>query len=324
MKAVMYHYVRPEPEHLPYFRYLHLEDFRRQLDWLDETYGFVSRDDFETALISRRPVSGAVLTFDDGIHDHYHHVFPELRRRGLWGIFYVPTGIYQTRTLLDVHRIHMLIGRHGGLAALDALRAIVEDHMLVDKNNVAFRSSTYRFQDNDEATNEVKRVLNYYISYEHRADVLTEVMAALDGHRDTGFEGFYLTREQMREMAQGGMVIGSHSVSHPVFSKLDVDTQWLEIDQSFSFLEDVLDAPVDTFCYPYGGFHNFTDDTRHLLNKRGCRFAFNVEPRDIEARDLTDEPMALPRYDCNMFQHGKASMGSRHGQTHLYSKSDTT
>ena len=310
MKAVMYHYVRPVPEDLPFFRYLHLEDFQRQLDWLDETYGFVSKDDFASALETKQPVAGAVLTFDDGVHDHYDHVFPELRRRGLWGVFYVPTGIYQTRRLLDVHRIHLLIGRHGGVRALDALQEIVEDHMLVDKDNVAFRTNTYRFQDNDEATNEVKRVLNYYISYEHRADVLTEVLAALNGHRGNGFDGFYLSLEQIREMADAGMVIGSHSVSHPVFSKLDVETQWDEIDRSFSFLEDVLETPVQTFCYPYGGFHNFTDDTRRLLHKRGCRYAFNVEPRDIEAGDLADHPMALPRYDCNMLRFGRASMGA--------------
>ncbi len=310
MKAVMYHYVRSEPDDLPYFRYLHLEDFRRQLDWLEETYGLVSRNDFENAMATREPVPGAVLTFDDGVHDHYHHVFPELKRRGLWGIFYVPTGIYQTRTLLDVHSIHLLIGRHGGVRALDALMAVVKDHMLVDKDNAAFRSKTYRGQDNDEATTEVKRILNYYISYEHRSSVLTELLTTLNGHRGIGFDGFYLNLEQIQEMANDGMVIGSHSVSHPVFSKLEVDDQWREIDQSFSFLEEVLAEPVSTFCYPYGGFHNFTDDTRRLLKKRGCRFAFNVEPRDIAAQDLAKHPMALPRYDCNMLRFGHASMGA--------------
>ena len=310
MKAVMYHYVRPEPEHLPYFRYLHLEDFKRQLDWLGETYGFVSRDDFRKSLETRKPVPGAILTFDDGVHDHFDHVFPELQRRGLWGVFYVPTGIYQTRCLLDVHRIHLLIGRHGGVDALSVLQDVVQDHMLVDKDNAAFRSNTYRFQDNDAATNEVKRILNYYISYKYRSDVLTEVLAALNGHRGNGFDGFYLSLDQMREMSDAGMVIGSHSVSHPVFSKLDVETQKAEIDQSFAFLEEVLGSPVDTFCYPYGGFHNFTDDTRRLLKERGCRFAFNVEPRDIESTDLADHPMALPRYDCNMLRFGRASMGA--------------
>ena len=309
MKAVMYHYVRPEPVDMPFFRYLHIEDFKRQLDWLDKNYGFISRADFDQALETGEPEPGVILTFDDGVCDHYDHVFPELKRRGLWGVFYVPTGVYQTPQLLDVHRIHLLIGRHGGVDSMGALQEIVQDHMLIDKDNAAFRSNTYRFQDNDDATNEVKRALNYYISYEHRSSVVAEIATALNGHKDNGLDGFYLTVEQLQEMNRGGMIIGSHSVSHPVFSKLDVETQWSEIDQSFSFLEKMLAQPVSTFCYPYGGFHNFTDDTQRLLKRRGCRYAFNVEPRDIEARDLGESPLALPRYDCNMLRFGRASMG---------------
>ena len=40
MKAIMYHYVRPAPEQLPHFRYLHVTDFARQLDWFADQYGF--------------------------------------------------------------------------------------------------------------------------------------------------------------------------------------------------------------------------------------------------------------------------------------------
>ena len=310
MKAIMYHYVRPERADLPYFRYLHLEDFARQLDWLESTSGFVSREEFDHALATGTPVEGAVLTFDDGFSDHFDYVLPELQKRGLWGVFYVPTGIYQGTTMLDVHSIHVLIGRYGGVAVLDRLSELVDTDMLVDKDNIAFRTQTYRFQDNDQATNEAKRILNYYISYEFRSSLLARLTSEFHDDIRSEAETLYLSLDQIREMSAAGMVIGSHSVSHPVFSKLAVDAQWSEIDTSFSFLEATLSEPVETFCYPYGGFHNFTDDTKRLLAERGCRFAFNVEPRDIDARDLRECPMTLPRYDCNMLPHGKASMGT--------------
>ena len=125
MKALMYHYVRPERADLPYFRYLHVEDFAAQLDWIEANFGFVSRPDFERTLATGQPAEGAVLTFDDGFADHFDHVFPELARRGLWGVFYVPTGVYDRAELLDVHRIHLLIGRHGGVAVLDHLVGLI-------------------------------------------------------------------------------------------------------------------------------------------------------------------------------------------------------
>ena len=30
--------------------------------------------------------------------------------------------------------------------------------------------------------------------------------------------------------------------------------------------------PLRTFCYPYGGFHSFTDTTERLLNDAGLPF----------------------------------------------------
>src|SRR5688500_2043277 len=33
MKAIMYHYIRPETKDLPFLRYLHVDDFSRQLDF---------------------------------------------------------------------------------------------------------------------------------------------------------------------------------------------------------------------------------------------------------------------------------------------------
>src|SRR3546814_10824178 len=86
MKALMYHYVRPAPADLPYFRYLHIDSFRRQLDWIEATHGFVSRDRFLDALHTGTPANGVVLTFDDAFSDPFLHVFHELSSRGLWGI----------------------------------------------------------------------------------------------------------------------------------------------------------------------------------------------------------------------------------------------
>src|SRR3546814_14596269 len=101
MKALMYHYVRPAPADLPYFRYLHIDSFRRQLDWIEATHGFVSRDRFLDALHTGTPANGVVLTFDDAFSDHFLHVFHELSSRGLWGIFYVPTAILRPTGSLD-------------------------------------------------------------------------------------------------------------------------------------------------------------------------------------------------------------------------------
>ena len=123
MKPMMYHYVRPQAAGLPFFPYLALSDFERQLDHFEEAYGFVSKEAF-TAWVDGAPApEGVLLTFDDGLRDHVDFVLPALVRRGLFGLFYVSSGPALTGEILDVHKVHLAIGRIGGEAALRWIRA---------------------------------------------------------------------------------------------------------------------------------------------------------------------------------------------------------
>ncbi len=304
-KAIVYHYVRPGAPGWDDLKYLHLDNFRRQLDWLARNGGFLSREQFRDAIENGEPADGAILTFDDGFADHYFHVFPELQSRGLWGLFFVPTGIYTNGRLLDVHRIHLIVARCGGTASLAAAKEVVTDDMLAHADSVEFNAATYaRFNDNAD-TIAFKRMFNDFIANEHRQEALDRVVVRL-ALRLPEARDFYISPGHIKEMADAGMVIGSHTVNHPVMSKIDRHRQRQEIETSFGFLSNVVGAPVESFCYPYGGFHSFTGETETLLSEAGCRYAFNVEPRDICADDLRSRPQALPRYDCNHFPFGKA------------------
>jgi peptidoglycan/xylan/chitin deacetylase (PgdA/CDA1 family) len=311
MKFIMYHYIRPPCPDLPYFRYLELDDFRRQLDYFEATYGFVNLSDF-LAILNGEPKAdnGVVLTFDDGVMDHYVHVLPELERRGLWGIFYVPTGMYERGKLLDVHRIHYLLGRFGGSAMLVAARELITEDMLSHAHVDEFGHLTYARQDNDAATTEFKRMFNYYISHECRERVLNELMNRFFCERQLVDE-YYIPPNLLSDMQARGIIIGGHSVNHPVFGKLSEDEQRREIFHCFDFLENAVGGlSLRTFCYPYGGFHSFTRTTEKLLYEAGCRFAMNVDPRDAVAADFQARPQALPRYDCNAFPHGQSRLQS--------------
>lgn len=305
MKAIMYHYVRPSDAELPYLRYLHIEDFKKQLDYFAEQYGFLSKAEFLRSLETGVSKAGVVLTFDDGFRDHYQYVWPCLRERDLWGVFYIPTGVYHSGKMLDVHRIHMLLGKYEGQMIFDALKSIVSEHMLSHEHIEEFRTLTYSRQKNDEYTNLVKRTLNYFISYEYREAVIDELVRRFLPDERALTSRFYMSIEEVRRMQTAGMIIGSHTVSHPVMSKLTKEEQQKEITESFDFLERITGGlTLKTFCYPYGGFYSFTEDTEKLLKENGCVFSFNVESRDIDGLDLKNRVQALPRYDCNQFPYG--------------------
>ena len=79
----------------------------------------------------------------------------------------------------------------------------------------------------------------------------------------------------------------------------------------FGYLSKLIGEPVETFCYPYGGFHTFTPETEQLLLSAGSRDSFNVEARDIGPVDLLQRPQALPRYDCNQLPFGIAALEAK-------------
>ena len=98
MKAIMYHYVRQYDPRLPHFRYLDVRNFAKQLDHFEKKYGFVTKDEFRKAINDKTlgDAKGKILlTFDDAMSFHYEFVFKELKKRKLWGIFYVPSQPYK-------------------------------------------------------------------------------------------------------------------------------------------------------------------------------------------------------------------------------------
>ena len=302
MRAIMYHYVRPHDPALPYFRSLEVSEFRGQLDRLGEKHRWISREKLLESLRTGRPVDqGVLLTFDDGFSDHYQHVFPELRKRAIPGIFYISTRPLNSGGLLEVHRIHLLLGRHGGERIFKWLQKLVTEEMLSHKHVAEFFSIPYRSQTNDQWTVEVKRTLNYLIDYSVRPQIMAALTEEfLPDERELARD-FYVSAGQMREMHENGMIIGSHTVNHPCMSKLAPADQQREIHESFAVLERILGPmQIKSFCYPYGGSHSFDQRTEQLLVEAGCHFSFSVEYRDITAHDLQYRPQALPRYDCNL------------------------
>lgn len=305
----MYHYVRSHDAALDHQRYLHVDAFRRQLDWLDREHGFIGRPAFEEALATGRPAPGVVLTFDDALRDHAEVVLPILVDRGLWGIFYVPTAPYRTGRLLAVHRLHLLLGSVPASQVLPLLGDIVDDDMLAHDHVEAFHTETYGRIDDDAATDQIKRTLNYLIDGEHRDSAIDALLAATGLDEGRAAERYHVAPDDLRAMHDAGMVIGSHGDAHVALSTMSADEQRSDLATSLAVLGSIVGAPIETYCYPYGGHHSFDEDSLRLLHEHGIRYAFNVEGRPIEAADLRDHPLALPRFDCKALPHGRAHRG---------------
>lgn len=309
MQAITYHYVRPETGEPPAgYYHLPLEGFRAQLDYLEDTHTLLSKSTFFECLRGDRrpPADGVVLTFDDGLLDHYRWVLPELDERDLWGLFFVATDPLVDGRRLPVHRVHTLVSCYSGTELLDALLDILRDH---DQLSVPEQSAEGMYADRDtgESIRRFKRLCNQDIPYEHLPDVLEALEYRFPENRSVEAADLYLSPDQLRELDASGMVVGAHSVSHPVLSRLSLPDQRTEIRNSRRRLGELLDTEVDFFAYPYGGTSSYSARTRELVHEAGFEWAFTTQPGTITTTDMANSPLTLPRRDCTGIEHGETA-----------------
>jgi peptidoglycan/xylan/chitin deacetylase (PgdA/CDA1 family) len=72
----------------------------------------------------------------------------------------------------------------------------------------------------------------------------------------SGFVGTsgYMTAAQVREADRSGIEIGSHTVNHANLASLSAAAVQTQLVQSKAFLEQVVEHPVVSFCYPSGKY----------------------------------------------------------------------
>ena len=107
----------------------------------------------------------------------------------------------------------------------------------------------------------------------------------------------YLSKSEILEVYNSGYCeFGSHTLNHPSLKFMDVKQAYKEIAESKTNLEDFLNLPIATFCYPYG---HFNDSLRNIVSEVGYQFAVTTVRGKVKQGD---NPFTLKRwYDMNLF-----------------------
>ncbi len=306
MKAVIYHYVQCGTYGLPHFPYLHFDDFRRQMDWFTKKYGIVSRIEFEQWVSGGKVPEGVLLTFDDGLRDHVDYVLPEIQKRGFWGLFYVSSFPLIEESYLDVHKVHLAVGRLGGKMALQWLRKNFPE-LIKHVRTLPYGIKAYCDQISLDDTRFVKRLFNWQLLPEERREVLGEFFNfAFDG-TPPAWNSFYIDAAGIRKLVKAGMGVGPHGHTHAVLSLLDECQQEQEILQSCNVVESFGGDRNWGFCYAHGNRDAFTPVSERIAAEVGCPFAFAVADVDITLPLRQSDTYALPRHNCNRFPFGAVS-----------------
>ena len=82
-----------------------------------------------------------------------------------------------------------------------------------------------------------------------------------------------LAADGVREVAARRMEIGSHSMTHPKLAGLDPELLDWEVGESRRILRELLDQPVEGFCYPYG---NLDGAAVRAVRRAGYAYACTI------------------------------------------------
>ena len=94
-----------------------------------------------------------------------------------------------------------------------------------------------------------------------------------------------LGADGVREVSERGAEVGSHSMTHPRLSRLDPETLVYEVRASRRALSEIVGAPVEGFCYPYGDL-----DGRAVQAARSTGYRYAVATKKRVERSVYDWP----------------------------------
>lgn len=103
----------------------------------------------------------------------------------------------------------------------------------------------------------------------------------------------YLNWDEIREMKEYGIEIGSHTVTHPRLTSVDSVKVKEEVQQSKKEIEQKLEIPCESFCYP-GGLLN--SEIANQVREAGYSNATTVSPG---ANHSGQDPFLLKRTEIS-------------------------
>jgi peptidoglycan/xylan/chitin deacetylase (PgdA/CDA1 family) len=244
---------------IPLFSELLPELFEAQMRYLRRFYRILSLDELCEELRSGRgTVGGVAVTFDDGYVDLFTHAMPVLERYRIPATIYLPVASIETGEVPWYDRIFLALKVYAGSEFEILLNG--PQKFRLDSAAARLRAAAEIIQFLRTVPDGSRR--------EHCREI--EERVALPGNE---LKARMLNWNQIRTMGRSGASFGSHTMTHPVVSKLAFSQLESELEESKRLLELRLSSPVVHFAFPFGKPEDCGANTASVLNRLGYRSA---------------------------------------------------
>ncbi len=291
--SLCYHYIRYPKNQDPFPRILGntIDDFREHLERIGRNFQIVSPDEVRAFFYGKRGTNfdcGVILTFDDGLSDHFL-VAKILAENGIRAFFFVPTCIITENLPANPTIIHYGLACYGIEKFLKFFREAMGKNTDFD---IHFRKG-----DNPRIIiNQLKSFVKYSMGYSSSRETLLGVYQSLIlSDRPDAMSFMHLSEAQIKEMAAMGHTFGTHSHSHISIASTRLTPEELEkeIIEPAKILESSSGRPVYAMSYPFGEELDCLTTKELASRTKRYELAFTIKP---VINNQTDSPLAIGRY----------------------------
>ncbi len=248
------------------------KNFRSQLRLLKECYHVVSPEQVRDWIVDGKelPSLAILLTCDDGLRNALTGMAPILREEELSCLFFVlGASLAESSRILWYEELYLLmLAAPGGSYSFDAPRMKFE---LADRTQR--RSAWWKLVKKLSQYDQARR--NFFLQTSRlKFGVAQGWNAGLSGNEAQRERFSLLNGDELRQLVDQGMSIGSHTLNHPVLSEQTSDDAWREISESRTILEDAVRRPVWALAYPFGDPASVTNREMQMAEQAGFQCAF--------------------------------------------------
>lgn len=248
--------------------------FEWQLKMLKSGWRVIRLKDYLQHLKHGRTLKKVVVfTVDDGYLDFYNIAFPLLRKYKLPATFFPTVEFVNGKIWLWPDRIDFI------------LRQTHEKKYVIYYNGKSFildMSTDYKLQDTWQILSDFCISVDDSQKWEF-LDFLEKKLRVIVPERPTAAYA-PVNWEQLRELDRNGIEIGSHTLSHPILSKLNMSRISIELEISKSVLEERLGTSVQTLCYPNGMPEDINEHVVEQVKKAGYEGAVTIKGGNLLER----------------------------------------
>ena len=258
------------------------KDFDSQMEYIAREFNIVSLNDVADWLDEKRnlPPHAALITFDDGYLDNYTNAYPILRKYNFPAVIFLTT-----------RHIQQDIPFYWDLLAY-CFHHTLRDHIVLPDN------THLHWQNSIELGKASRNLIEHLksLSESEKSAWVEKLPNLLDVSIPTGhFRTLMVDWDQVREMHQGGIEFGGHTMSHPILTRVPIERAREEIEGSKAHIEQELGEAILGFAYPNGLTNDFNSEIESLTAQAGFRVAFTLLNGPSTQREVKRNPFSIRR-----------------------------